>query len=702
MKIKNIKSYTLAIKPTIVAIFLVLVLPIFIAIISFTYISNKKMTIESAVKSVEKSQEILKLKVKDFILPGKIAALSIAEIGSTNPQYILNNKSSQFLLTYLKSSDNILSVDVGFADGSFRSLKRVTPGDEIQGKKVPAGAVYTKRWIDKASEGASIYHYVYYDKNDVEIGSSSSEKPYIPKGRGWYKLALKEGKLAFTDPYVKASSGTGISVVAPFYNDEKVLGVVAIDIRLESLGSLLKDLTSSDNAINLLLDESGSVIVSSNPKFSPNVVDEEIIPLSLQSLDSKLPSLALIYSPNKSSFPFTFSDLERNIDYIATINEMPPEFSKKWQILMISPINDFAELLVKNNELIINVGVLGLLAQVLIIIYAAGYISKPLSVLTSEIQALIDFRPTNAISYSKRISEISLLSESLNSLKNTIYAFTSYIPRDLVNDLLKSGRDLKIGGESKYLTILFTDLKDFSTISETTPVRELLRKVSSYLELVTYAVKEERGTVDKFIGDAVMAFWGAPREDEYHAFHACVTAVKSQRRMSLLNQKEISADPKSQPLTIRIGLHCDAVLVGNIGSKERLSYTVMGDGVNVASRLEGINKEYGTSICVSHSIFKEAGERLWLRPIDKITVKGRRGEILIYELMGIRDGDDETNASTDDQELCRLTTDAYAHFVSKNFKEAKLAYQNIITLRDDKLSKVMFEKCEEAFSNAIT
>ena len=89
---------------------------------------------------------------------------------------------------------------------------------------------------------------------------------------------------------------------------------------------------------------------------------------------------------------------------------------------------------------------------------------------------------------------------------------------------------------------------------------------------------------------------------------------------------------------VRIGLHSDAVLVGNVGSDEKLSYTVMGDGVNIASRLEGVNKDYGTTICVSHSLFKEAGERLWVRPIDVIQVKGRKGEFLIYELMGIRDG----------------------------------------------------------------
>ena len=189
-----------------------------------------------------------------------------------------------------------------------------------------------------------------------------------------------------------------------------------------------------------------------------------------------------------------------------------------------------------------------------------------------------------------------------------------------------------------------------------------------------------------------MAFWGAPLIDRNHAYHACVAAVKGQRRMVKLNERLQSEN--KPPLIVRIGIHSDAVLVGNIGSEERLSYTVMGDGVNVASRLEGINKEFGTDICISHSLFKEAGERLWVRPIDLVTVKGRKGEFLIYELVGIRDGSDETQASATDQELCNLTTEAYELYAMGEYVAAKQAYQSIVARFDDGLSRIMVEKCD--------
>jgi adenylate cyclase len=305
---------------------------------------------------------------------------------------------------------------------------------------------------------------------------------------------------------------------------------------------------------------------------------------------------------------------------------------------------------------------------------------------------MMEFREDSAPIKTSFISELSTLGLAINRLRQTILAFTAYVPRELVRDLVKSGEKIQVGGESRYLTILFTDLKDFSAMSESTPSRELLQRVSYYLELMTLAIKEEAGTVDKFIGDAVMAFWGAPVLDQHHAYHACVAAFKGQRRMVSLNARLVSEN--KPPLSVRIGIHTDAVLVGNIGSVERLSYTVMGDGVNIASRLEGINKNYGTHICVSHSVYKEAGERLWLRPIDKIRVKGRESEFLIYELLGIRDGSSETQATETEQALCELTEQAYTLYAAKRYTEALSAYQDIVERFDDTLAKVMGEQCQ--------
>lgn len=230
-------------------------------------------------------------------------------------------------------------------------------------------------------------------------------------------------------------------------------------------------------------------------------------------------------------------------------------------------------------------------------------------------------------------------------MRQAISAFSSFVPVDLVRGLLKSGQKLELGGRSRFLTIMFCDLESFSTLSENSPSQQLLLRVSKYLQIATHNINLEMGTVDKFIGDGVMAFWGAPNTLEDHAYRACAAALKIQEQMDVINKEwENEGLP---PLKVRIGIHSDVVLVGNIGSIERMSYTVMGDGVNVAARLEGINKELGTRICISKTVVREAGERLKLRALDEVTVKGRKSTVEVFELLGLEATEIDTSMKKD-------------------------------------------------------
>lgn len=199
-------------------------------------------------------------------------------------------------------------------------------------------------------------------------------------------------------------------------------------------------------------------------------------------------------------------------------------------------------------------------------------------------------------------------------------AFGHYISPDIVKQLSKDPESLSLGGQRRDLTVFFSDIAGFSGISEQLSTEALFKLMNEYLSEMTDILVANNGTLDKYIGDAVMGFYGAPLPLERTAYWACKTALEQQARLKILNQKW-SADG-IPPILTRIGIHAGEVMVGNIGSKERFNYTAMGDNVNLASRLEGVNKEYGTLICLSAQAAEEAGTNDFIfRKLDLIRVK---------------------------------------------------------------------------------
>ena len=671
--------------------FIFCVLPFFILILWYTFSTNEKMADKISINAVSILQKQTDSKLSETFAAASALTASISQLASDDPEFFRGNKWAKYLLSNLHAFHAVTSLDLGFEDGSFRSVKRINIGEFVFDRPVPDSTTYAVRWIDRQFNEPYKFHYVFYDQNNNEVGATSSDHLYIPKERTGYKDASMARDLIITDPEVHDSGTAKFSIAKPFFLHKDIVGVFAIDIELTTIDDFLSTQLIRNGAISLLVDKHGFILANSDKHRDSRIIDSKLSLSQVHTISSKLPSLALLQKPNNSQLPFFFKDDKTNV-YIATISEIAAVKHKNWSILMVIPVMAVVGPLHDTNRKILLLGTFAVLLQITIIFFLARLISKPLERITLEVQAIIRLDPSKSFKTHKIITEISSLANAIIKLKSTINAFILYVPRTLVNDLLSSGKDLEIGGESRYLTILFSDLKDFSALAEKTPSREFLQRVSSYLGLMTYAIKEEGGTLDKFIGDGVMAFWGAPLLDQHHAYHACVAAVKGKRRLVTLNE-QLKSENKP-PLSARIGIHSDAVLVGNIGSEERLSYTVVGDGVNIASRLEEINKEFGTAICISHSLFKEAGERLWVRPIDLISVKGRSGAFLIYELVAIRDGNDETLASVTEQELCNLTKDAYEHYAIGKYLLAKQIYQTMVDRLDDDLSKVMVKKCD--------
>ena len=226
-------------------------------------------------------------------------------------------------------------------------------------------------------------------------------------------------------------------------------------------------------------------------------------------------------------------------------------------------------------------------------------------------------------------------------MRTLIQTFANFVPRRLVQQLVLTGTPMTLGGSRRELTILFTDVVNFTGITESAEPTQVMLYTSRYFSAVSEAVMASKGTIDKFIGDGVMAFWNAPAEDPDHALNACAGALAFLRVNDRLNAEfEREGWPAYRT---RIGLHTGEAVVGNIGSEDRMNYTALGATVNLAARLEGLNKNYGTSILVSAALRERASSRFVFRRVDRISPKGFAEAFDIYELRCERGEGDARN-----------------------------------------------------------
>lgn len=333
------------------------------------------------------------------------------------------------------------------------------------------------------------------------------------------------------------------------------------------------------------------------------------------------------------------------------------------------------------------------LAELLLIYFLSRRLSQPIESISRDLKFVETLSFDQRLIRLSKVREIAQLQSAVALLRNSLQSFCSFAPVDVVRGLIKSGIPLRLGVETRAMTIFFSDLENFSTHAEQSTPDALLAQMSAYFEQVTQAISDETGTVDKFIGDGIMAFWGAPVSQPDDVLRGCKAALRAARRMERLNEGW-RAEGKPT-LRIRIGLNSGEVLVGNIGSSNRFSYTAIGDGVNVAARLEGMNKTFGTTICISDSVFNAVGPEIVARPLRHVQVKGRKQDFLIYELVGIANSSDpELRARSDDQRLSEMTWLASKCFEAADLEGAVRCYREIIgKFPNDGVAKSMLAAC---------
>lgn len=437
----------------------------------------------------------------------------------------------------------------------------------------------------------------------------------LARGQPW--LAQAEGA---TNPFWTALAATpdeterGVAFVS---NTKR--GVLAAMISYDRFAQLLGSIAVGRTGRSYVVGPDGAIVVASQ-------ADGPMAPLD---------AVALAAGRLVAARPEVGKNIEEKVrlevDGAGYAVGLSPLWFRGWQLAVIMPEAEFLGTInLTIQRLAIGLAAFLLIAGVLVAIGARRFVADPVARVADDLRLVERFELDRIPRRQSRLHEIDRLSEAITRMAAGLADFAKFIPTELVRSLVASGVRAEPGGDRREISVLFADLAGFTTLSERLGDR-VVPIVGNFLELASQAIEEEGGTIDKFIGDAVMAFWGAPTTDPDHALHACRAALKIADRMGSLR----AVDQHAGQLQVRLGIATGPAIVGNVGSARRLNYTALGDTVNLASRLEGVNKIYGTTILLSAATRRHTEGSTVAREVDTVAVYGRLEGERVFELVGL-------------------------------------------------------------------
>ncbi len=507
-------------------------------------------------------------------------------------------------------------------------------GNYVQVRRAPRLATRT---IDRNTTPI-IDRRVYRSEQYRTYEITNKETSFDPRTRPWFTNISDHVNIQphyyWTDAYISTTSQKPvIGCSYPVLDQEKGLtNVVGVNIPLENLSLFLSEQKISEHSNVFIIDSKNNILAFSD--FTQVVIkDKENEKLRLRKFDEiEIPHLRAVYQfalDNKVSDFFLEQDDE---NYFVTMKEIQSELGLDLQIVTVIPESELLQDVYRIIRKIIIVFIIIFSISIIAIIFLSGRITRSIVELSKKNEKLQNFDLDLGDPVQSSIKEISRMSDSLFNAAAGLTAFKKYVPSDLVRHLISTGQEANVGGVPKDLTILFTDIEGFTSISEKIASDYLMQHLSEYFDSLSKIIMEQNGTIDKYIGDSIMAFWGAPLENESSELDACRAALNCQTVLTALNKRWKGLNKPI--MNTRIGIASGSVVVGNVGSSERINYSVIGDSVNLASRLEGINKYYGTRIIISDDIYLKVKDTFYCRFLDIAAVSGKNEGIRIYELVG--------------------------------------------------------------------
>jgi len=591
-------------------------------------------------------------------------------------QHVLETREADkrefVFLSQLQSQQNISWVAFGWPDATFFAAHKLGDlGLEMMEIATVDGVI--KRRVDK-------YGVVV---GDIEFEKRRFEATdYVVTDQEWYRSGMQADEPRwFNVSTHPAGARPSIAYAGPIDVYEKRQGVLAIIIEYTRFAQFLSNLSVGQSGAAFILGRDGSVIAAPDPD-----ADE----LKMQRTDQPLLPIAQGAMKQAGSSYDVDKRIARPERLVAAGNayavSLTPLAFPGWTLATVIPEAEFLGPIERTiRQLLIGLAVLILAAGIISAWLARRVIATPLIVVVDELKHVARFDLDKVRRHASHLIEIENLSNAIADMAGGLAAFRKYIPSDLVKALVSEGIEPSPGGSIRNLTVLFSDIAGFTGLSERLG-DQIIPLLSRYLDTMSREVSGHGGTIDKFIGDAVMAFWGAPAANADHAVDACRAALACQRALRASGL----ADDDGRPLRVRVGINSGDMLVGNIGSDVRLNYTVIGDAVNIASRLEGANKEYGTDIIIGEETRRLAGNRILVRELDRLLVYGRAGGIAIYELLDIAGSGAGLPA------WVALYDRGLAAYRSRDFASAANLFQNVLDAKaTDQPARIMLERCNQ-------
>lgn len=679
----------------ILTIFISLLLFTSLAIIFYSYARNTTAILKIADDLITRSNQAISTELDAYLRPAVFIKmgthlLSDKRLGDSDMQAL-----TTFMDVALEAHPQFSSISLADRDGNIFIESHLTGNNQEDSSipffsmlHIPSQAKFVSEIITRTNNRASL-SLAYENQNDAVINTEQNIPiNYDPRTRPWFIGAKNLQQNYWLGIYQLYNSTKPIvSAAFPIRIRNNTEGVISVNLNIETLVNFLHSFELNKNNVVFIVNNKQQIIADNTWRMTKSTIKPP-------ETETKDPRINIAYTYHLQTKKNNFIFAANGTRYIAAFRPYAFNATETWEIATLAPLDHFIGGIKLTHYYTLAMSLFMLGIGLTLVIISAHRISRPIMFLAEETKNLIRLQPNNPIELKSDIYEIQIMRDAVNSTKSTLSSFAKYVPKTLVEQLMQSGNIAQLGGEKKDITILFTDIANFTEIAEKIAPEALMLHISDYLNTLTNIIHFYKGNIDKYIGDAIMAFWGAPLADNDQVYHACFAALTCSFEVQRMNKLWLAEGKPALPT--RFGLNYGDAIVGNMGSVDRLNYTAIGDNVNLAARLEAINKTYGTAIIASQSIYEQCKEQFLFRPLDVVHVRGKRLSTPIYELMATKTGNNNLLATPQQIGLAELSGVAYNSYLQGDITKAAALFADILNkYPEDGMAKLYIQRCKE-------